>query len=83
MTSVPAVTYTGNVLAIYSGLNEARSSVGAGLFAGGVVVGAAALPPTPNPGANPGVTVNSHGQVLSNQFAIDCYTSTSDTHPSE
>ena len=33
VTSVPAATYTGDALSIYSGLNQARSSVGAGLFA--------------------------------------------------
>jgi hypothetical protein len=57
--------------------------VGVGLFAVGVLVGAAALPPRPNPGANPGVSENGQGQVLANQFAIDCYTSQSDTRPSE
>jgi hypothetical protein len=57
--------------------------VGLGVFAGGVVVGAAALPPSPNPGENPGVTENAQGHVLTNQFAIDCYTSLTDTRPSE
>lgn len=57
--------------------------VGGGLFAGGMFVGAAAVPPAANPGANPGVTTNSRGQTLPNQFAIDCYTSRSDTQPSE
>jgi len=33
VTSVPAATYSGDALSIYSGLNQARSSVGAGLFA--------------------------------------------------
>src|SRR5580698_6520558 len=50
---------------------------GLGLFAGGVAVGAAALPPVTNPGANPGVTADGQGNVLPNQFAIDCYSSTS------
>jgi hypothetical protein len=56
---------------------------GLGLFAGGVAVGAAALAPIANPGANPGVTEDGRGGVLENEFAIDCYTSKSDTHPSE
>jgi hypothetical protein len=50
---------------------------GVGLFAGGVAVGAAALPPVANPGVHPGVSVDGQGRVLQNQFAIDCYTSTS------
>ena len=49
---------------------------GVGLFAGGVAVGAAALPPVTNPGANPGVTENGQRVVLANLFAIDCYSST-------
>jgi len=52
---------------------------GLGLFVGGVAVGAAALPPSSNPGANPGFTLDGHRTLLANQFAIDCYSSTSRT----
>jgi hypothetical protein len=54
---------------------------GAGLLAGGIVVGGAALVPSPNPGANDGVTLDSHGHVLTSLFAVDCYSSISAKTP--